>query len=141
MNNSHRRTFIDSCILLDLFTNDPVWKAWSIQKLTAAGKNGDLIINQIVFSEISIGFSRIEKIVTILKNMGIVIEPIPEEAAFLAGKAYKAYRERGGEKTAPLPDFFIGAHAAVRSIPLITRDPKRMRQCYPRLELVTPDSP
>ena len=134
-----RGTFIDSFVLLDLFTNDPTWKPWSVEQLAAAERQGQLMINPIVFSEISVAFSRIEKISAILKGMGVVIEPIPEEAAFLAGKAYAAYRKLGGKRTAPLPDLFIGAHAAVRALPLITRDPKRMRHYYPRLTLITPD--
>ncbi len=132
-------TFIDSCVLLDIFTDDPVWVSWSLKHLRSAAMNGPLIINTIVYAEISIGFSRIETLDEILAETGIEIRELPRSAAFLAGKAYKAYRSRGGKRSAPLPDFFIGAHAAVLGVPLITRDPKRMRQVFSGLNLVYPE--
>ena len=133
-------TFVDSYVLLDLFTDDHNWRDWSLQQLRKATLNGPLIINEIVYSEISIGFSRIEDLDNALFDIEIDIQHIPRSAAFLAGKAYKAYRLRGGSKTAQLPDFFIGAHAAVMGIPLITRDPKRMIQVYPSLKITCPET-
>ena len=139
MNKQEHGTFIDSCVLLDIFTDDPIWVSWSLEHLRSAAMKGPLIINTIVYAEISIGFSRIENLDRMLAETGIKTRELPRSAAFLAGKAYKAYRTRGGNKSAPLPDFFIGAHAAVLGVPLITRDPKRMRQVFSGLNLVYPE--
>jgi len=131
-------TFVDSCVLLDLFTDDPRWKSWSLQQLKEADRRGPLIINPVVYTEISIGFSRIEILESLMDELEIETQAVPKPAAFLAGKAFKAYLERGSSRTAPLPDFFIGAHAAVLGIPLLTRDPKRMQQVYPTLKVICP---
>lgn len=129
---------VDSSVLLDLFTEDPEFYKISLGCLTEWGSRGDLLINEIVYSEVSVGFSRIEDLDAALAGSGFISAPIPREALFLAGKAFLEYRRRGGVKAAPLPDFFIGAHAAVASLPLVTRDPARVRSAFPRVRIIDP---
>jgi predicted nucleic acid-binding protein len=129
----------DSSVLLDVFTADPVWAEWSVGQLEKAAAEGTIFINSMVYSEISIRFSRIEELEVALDDSGLVWSEIPREALFLAGKAYVSYRKSGGSKTMPLPDFFIGAHAAVAGLVLITRDPQRVRGYFPRVRLLCPD--
>jgi predicted nucleic acid-binding protein len=131
-------TLVDSNVLLDLATDDPRWGLWSAQALGAAADSGPLVINALVYAEVSIGFSTIEDLDDALPADAIEREPLPYEAAFLAGKAFLAYRQRGGNRSAPLPDFYIGAHAAVRQYRLLTRDAKRYRTYFPTVELITP---
>jgi len=129
---------VDTNVLLDLATNDPRWADWSQQTLETAALAGQLLINPIVYAEFSIGFSRIEAVDAVLKAIGIAPVEIPRPALFLAGKAFAAYRRRAGASARVLPDFLIGAHAAVAELRLITRDVGRYRTYYPSLELVTP---
>lgn len=136
--NEPTGTLVDSSVLIDLFTDDPVWASWSVASLRYASLQGPLWINETIFSEVSISFTSIEAFREALAEIKVDVKPLPLEAAFLAGKAFVAYRARGGAKTTPLPDFFIGAHAAVQGIPLLTRDPRRVRQAYPRLVLIQP---
>jgi predicted nucleic acid-binding protein len=133
-----KAVLVDSSVVLDLFTNDPEFAERSIAAMARLGAVYDLAINDIVYAEVSIGFQRIEDLDAALLSSGFVSLPIPREALFLAGKAFLTYRRRGGEKAMPLPDFFIGAHAAVAGIPLLTRDPERVRQAFPRLEIIEP---
>jgi predicted nucleic acid-binding protein len=128
---------VDSNVILDIFTNDPVWESWSSQALRTAADNNRLVINPIVYAEISVRFSRIEDVDAALPAI-FEREPIRYEAAFLAAKAYSAYRRHSGSKTAALPDFFIGAHAAVMGYELLTRDVGRYRAYFPGLKLVAP---
>jgi predicted nucleic acid-binding protein len=128
---------IDSNVLLDLITEDADWFAWSSAALSAAAEAARLVINPIVYAEISIGFRRIEELEAALPAE-IHRAPLPFEAAFLAGKAFLIYRRSGGTRRSPLPDFFIGAHAAVSGMRLLTRDPKRFRTYFPRLALISP---
>ncbi len=128
---------VDSNVLLDVLLPDPVWEGWSSEALAAAAESSPLVINPIVFAEVSVGFDRIEDLDAALPPE-LRREPLPWDAAFLAGKAFLAYRRRGGTKLAPLPDFFIGAHAAVRSYTLLTRDAVRYRRSFPRLALIVP---
>lgn len=130
--------FIDSNILLDVMTEDAQWADWSATALATAADSTRLVINSIVYAEISVYFPRIEDLEAALPRGIIDREPIPDSAAFLAGKSFLAYRRRGGTRTAPLPDFFIGAHAAVAGYRLLTRDPTRYRTYYPRLSLIAP---
>jgi predicted nucleic acid-binding protein len=130
----------DSSVLLDIFTADPVWAEWSVDRLERAAAEGTVFIDSIVYSEISIRFSRIEDLEDAIGESGLVWSEIPREALFLAGMAYVACRKSGGSKTTPLPDFFIGAHAAVSDLILITRDPQRVRMHFPRVRLLCPDS-
>jgi len=129
---------VDSSALLDIFTADPVWAEWSIRVLEKAWADGTVFIDPIVYSEISIRFSRIEDLEAAVAESGLVWSEVPREALFLAGKAFMSYRKAGGAKTSPLPDFFIGAHAAVSDLILITRDPERVRTHFPRLRVVSP---
>jgi hypothetical protein len=129
---------VDSSVLLDIFTEDAEWTAWSSAALATVAESATLIINPIVFAEISVRFSRIEELDARLPRDTFVREPIPFEAAFLAGKAFLRYRRRGGQRAAPLPDFFIGAHAAVAGHRLLTRDPVRVRTYFPGLDLIAP---
>jgi predicted nucleic acid-binding protein len=130
-------TLVDSNVLLDIFTEDPRWLSWSEAQLAEAFDRGVVVINPLVYAEVSIGFKRIEELERALPRE-LEREALPWEAAFVAGKCYLEYRRRGGEKRSPLPDFYIGAHAAVTRRALLTRDPSRYRQLFPRLELTSP---
>ena len=132
-------TFIDTNVLLDLLTNDPVWADWSVRELDAAALKGPLVVNAAVYAELSVRFERIEELDEVLGESGILLEEIPRAALFLAGKAFQRYRAAGGVRTGVLPDFFIGAHAAVIGVPLITRDVRPYRTYFPSLELIAPD--
>lgn len=131
-------TLVDSNVILDIVTEDPVWSAWSVESLAAAADRGPLVINPIVYAEVSIRFSRVEDLDDVLSPQDFVREPLPWSAAFLAGKAFAGYRKRGGAKGTPLPDFYIGAHAAVAGHSLLTRDAARYRTYYPTVDLHAP---
>ncbi|MGA9875538.1 MAG: PIN domain-containing protein [Solirubrobacteraceae bacterium] len=130
-------TLIDSSVLLDVFTEDSSWLAWSQEQLTLAAQRGVIVVNVVVLAEIAPRFSRIEALRSALPSM-VVIEEIPLAAAFLAGHAHANYRRAGGTREAILPDFLIGAHAAVTARPLLTRDPRRLATHIPGTELITP---
>ena len=130
---------VDTNVLIDVITSDADWGAWSDDALSAAHETSVVVINPIVYGELSIGFETIETLDATLPEDLYRREGIPYAAAFLAGKVYAAYRRRGGSRTAPLPDFYIGAHAAVGGYRLLTRDPARYRTVYPTLELIAPD--
>ncbi|HSZ50168.1 MAG TPA: type II toxin-antitoxin system VapC family toxin [Caulobacteraceae bacterium] len=131
-------TLVDTNVLLDLFTNDPVWADWSIRQLDSAAVSGGLAINDVVYAELSVRFAAIETLDAALDEAGVIMEPMPRPALFLAGKAFQRYRAAGGARTGVLPDFFIGAHAAVSDAALLTRDAQRYRTYFPRLALLTP---
>jgi len=130
---------IDSCVLLDLFTDDPHWADWSEKKLNQYSQTNSLYINSIVYTELSIGFKRIEELEAAVNQIGIKVLEIPREALFLAGKVFLEYRKKKGKKTTALPDFFIGAHATVSAFDLITRDKARFKTYFPKLKLITPE--
>jgi len=130
-------TLVDANVLLDLFTEDPAWMARSERALAAALDAGPVIVNPIVYAEISIRFERIEDLEEALPPQ-IAREDLPWPAAFLAGKIFRAYRQRGGTRRSPLPDFYIGAHAALTGRALLTRDPPRYRSLLPGLTLIAP---
>lgn len=130
-------TVIDSSVLLDLYTQDADWLEWSQTQLTAAAERGGLVINAVVVAELAPRFSRIELLRAALPSMTI-IEPIPLAASFLAGHAHASYRQAGGQREAILPDFLIGAHAAVTGRPLLTRDPRRVASHIPGARLIAP---
>ena len=132
--------FVDTNILLDIFTNDLVWARWSLGALDAAGLQGPLAINPVVYAELSVRFARIEDLDAVVAQSGLVIQTIPRSALFLAGKAFQAYRAAGGARTGVLPDFFIGAHATVTGVSLLTRDTRRYRTYFPSLGLIAPES-
>jgi predicted nucleic acid-binding protein len=129
---------VDSNIILDLVTDDPNWGDWSEEMLRYYAKTGPLFINDVVYAEISIGFRRIEELDEMLSHGSFAHLPMPREALFLAGKVFLGYRRSGGTRTSPLPDFFIGAHAAVSGYPLLTRDRARYRTYFPTLTLIAP---
>jgi len=128
----------DSSVLLDVFAADPLWAEWSIDQLEKAWSDGPVFINPVIYSEVSIMFSRIEDLEAAIRESGLAWSEIPKEALFLAGKAFLAYRKSGGQRTTSLPDFFIGAHAAVSDLILITRDPQRVQKSFPRVRLMHP---
>ena len=130
---------IDANVLLDLMTEDARWLAWSAGAIERAADRYRLVINPVIYAQVSIRYSRIEELDAALPKTMLDREAIPYEAAFLAGKSFLAYRRRGGTKQSPLPDFFIGAHAAVAGYRLMTRDAVRYRTYYPRLSLIAPD--
>jgi len=130
---------VDSNVILDIFTEDPKWFDWSSRKLAEYAEKDTLIINPIIYAEVSIRFERIEELEEALPPEVFVREELPWEAAFLAGKCFLLYRKRRGKKTSPLPDFYIGAHAAVRDYALLTRDAKRYRAYFPKLKLIAPE--
>jgi predicted nucleic acid-binding protein len=130
---------IDANVLLDVMTEDRRWLAWSAEAIERAADHHRLVINPIVYAEVSIRYSRIEDLDAALPKAMFEREAIPYEAAFLAGKSFSTYRRRGGTKQLPLPDFFIGAHAAVAGYLLLTRDAARYRTYFPKLSLVAPD--
>ncbi len=130
---------VDSNVLLDLMTEDTRWLSWSAEAVENAADRFRLVINPIIYAEVSIRYSRIEDLEAALPKAMLDREAIPYEAAFLAGKCFLVYRRRGGTKQSPLPDFFIGAHAAVAGYRLLTRDAARYRSCFLRLSLIAPD--
>jgi predicted nucleic acid-binding protein len=131
-------TVVDSSVLLDIFTEDARWLAWSQQQLTKAAQRGALILNAVILAEVAPRFSRIEAVRASLPS-STVIEEIPLAAAFLAGHAHAGYRREGGRREAILPDFLIGAHAAVTARPLLTRDPQRVATHIPGATLIAPE--
>ena len=131
-------TLVDSNVLLDVLTEDERWLDWSYGALASAAERGPLYINPIIFSEVSIRFSRVEDVEEAFPSSDFRRSPIPWAAAFLAGKAFTSYRARRGTKVSTLPDFFIGAHAAVDDLALLTRDARRYRTYFPTVELMAP---
>lgn len=132
-------TLIDANVLLDVATADPKWAEWSLKALEGAALHGPVLINAVVYAEFSVGYKRIEDAERLLGESGVEMIEIPREALFLAGKAFQRYRRGGGRRTGVLPDFFIGAHAAVAGLPLVSRDQRRFRQYFPTLQLIAPE--
>ena len=131
---------VDSNVILDIVTEDRKWFPWSSKTVATYAEAHTLVINPIIYAEVSIGFDRVEEVEEVLPSHFFRRDTIPWEAAFLAGKCFFAYRRRGGKRTSTLPDFFIGAHAAVVRIPLLTRDITRYRTYFPKLTLIAPDT-
>jgi len=129
---------VDTNVILDLLEDDPVWGNWSQQQLEAASIRDALCINPVIYAELSIAFARIEELEAALRVAGVSLEQIPREALFLAGKVFLAYRRKKGSKSGVLPDFFIGAHAAVMELPLLTRDATRFASYFPTVRLIAP---
>lgn len=132
-------TLVDSDVLLDLFTEDPAWCSWSRTRLAEALDRGPVVVNQIVYGEVAHRFSTIETLDDVLTPDRFVRGNLPWAAAFLAATCYRDYRRSGGQRTTILPGFFIGAHAAVLGLTLLTRDAARYRSYFPTVDLVTPD--
>lgn len=133
------RVLVDSNVLLDVLIPDPTWEGWSSAALAEAAESFLLAINPIIFAEVSVGFERVEDLEASLPPE-LEREALPWDAAFLAGKAFLAYRRRKGRRSTPLPDFYIGAHAAVRDHILLTRDTGRYRTYFPNLRLISPEA-
>ncbi len=129
---------VDANVLLDVMTDDPQWRAWSADQLDACAARAELCINPIVYAEVSVGFVRIEELDDALPPDEFTRLELPWDAGFLAGKAFVRYRRAQGSRTSPLPDFYIGAHAAIAGMALLTRDAKRYRTYYPNLEIISP---
>jgi predicted nucleic acid-binding protein len=129
---------VDTNVLLDVLEDDSQWATWSQGKLDAASTTDTLAINAVIYSELSIAFDRIEELEAVLAEGSLSVEPIPREALFLAGKVFLDYRRRRGTKYSVLPDFYIGAHAAVMEWPILTRDVGRYRTHFPTVQLITP---
>lgn len=129
---------VDSNVILDVLTEDTQWFEWSAQMLIEYADQGMLVINPLIYAEISIGFNQVEELETALPNDFFRRDPLPYDAAFLAGQSFLEYRHRGGDRRSPLPDFYIGAHAAVTGMPLLIRDVNRYHTYFPAVQLITP---
>ena len=133
-----RATLVDSCVLIDVLADDPQWASWSLDQLEACASMAPLVINPLILAEISPRFERASDLEAALAGLPLVREALPWDAAFLAGQAFKVYRQAQGSKTSPMPDFYIGAHALVGQMQLLTRDAARYRNYFPTLALVAP---
>ncbi|SBW25347.1 PilT protein domain protein [Candidatus Protofrankia californiensis] len=129
---------VDSNVLLDVLGDDPRWGDWSADAIAAAADEAQLVINPVIYAEVSVRYPRIEELDNTLRPEVFRRDGLPYPAAFLAGKAYTDYRRRGGSRTSPLPDFLIGAHAAVAGYRLLTRDATRYRTYFPKVGLIAP---
>ena len=133
-------TLVDSCVLIDVLADDPLWADWSIDQLEKQGQRGPLVINPLILAEISPRYERADDLEAALAGLPLVREHLPWDAAFLAGQAFRVYRLGDGVKTSPMPDFYIGAHALVRGMSLLTRDVKRYRSYFPKLSIIGPEA-
>jgi len=133
-------TLVDTNVLLDIATNDPKWASWSLRQMDAAAIRGPVLINAVIYAEFSVGYLRIEEVDQVLAGVGLVIAETPRPALFLAGKVFHRYRAQGGTRAGVLPDFFIGAHAAVAKLALLTRDPRSYRTYFADVTLIAPDN-
>lgn len=131
---------VDTNVLVDVLEDDPEWADWSVTQLRALSKIHRLAINPVIYAELSLTFSTVEALDDVLDSMQLAVLDIPRPALFLAGKAYAQYRRNGGVKHNVLADFFIGAHAAVSHVPILTRDTRRYRSYFPTVQLVAPVS-
>jgi predicted nucleic acid-binding protein len=132
-------TLVDSNVLLDVATRTPDWWQWSLRQLDLAAMNGPVVINDVIYSEISSRYPSVDVVDSVIRDVGVDLVPMPRAALFLAGKAYLRYRAAGGVRTGVLSDFFIGAHAQVDRLPLLTRDIRRYRSYFPTVELIAPE--
>ena len=129
---------VDTNVLIDVATEDPQWFDWSASRLRQAANGDRLAINPLVYAELSVHYDTLEALEAALSGHPFARLALPWEAAFVAGKAYRRYRSRGGAKRSPLPDFYIGAHASLAGYALLTRDPARYREYFPKLRLISP---
>ncbi len=132
-------TLIDSCVLLDVITDDARWADWSAGQIATAMDTGRVVINPLIYAEVSVGYDTLEELDELLPASDYEREPLPFVAGFAAGKAFVRYRRSGGGKRSPLPDFYIGAHAALAGYRLLTRDTSRYRTYFPALDIIAPD--
>ncbi len=138
MTTTEVATLVDSNVLLDVVREDPVWWSWSADTLARVADEGPLVINSIIYAEVSATYATVEEVDAVLADPALVRWEVPWPAAYLAGRCHVEYRRRGGARTRTLPDFFIGAHAAVLGMRLLTRDPTRYRTYFPTIELIAP---
>jgi predicted nucleic acid-binding protein len=129
---------IDSCVLLDVITGDKKWADWSAAQIAAAVDRGRAVINPLIYAEVSVGYETVEELNELLPADGYEREPLPYLAGFAAGKAFLRYRRGGGQKRSPMPDLYIGAHAAVAGYRLLTRDVSRYRTYFPTIDIIAP---
>ena len=129
---------VDTNVIVDIWTADPRWSEWSADALTRAARSDALAVNPIIFAELSVGFAAQGQLEEALSDASLRRLPLPYRAAWLAARAFTTYRRRGGRRTTPLPDFFIGAHAEAESLTLLTRDPVRIRTYFPEVVLIAP---
>jgi len=135
-----QKILVDSNVILDIVELDPLWNTWSTNALAACAEDYALVINPVIYAEVSVGFASIEEMSEAVPQSDFEYAQLPWEAAFLAGKCFLQYRKSGGLKRSPLPDFFIGAHAAVGKMSLLTRDSGRYRTYFPTVRLICPES-
>lgn len=131
-------TLVDSCVLIDVLADDAQWASWSLDRLEAQAALGPLVINPLILAELAARYERAADLEAALAGLPLLREPLPWDAAFLAGQAFRVYRLAAGVKTSPMPDFYIGAHALVRGMCLLTRDVRRYRNYFPKLDIVGP---
>ena len=131
-------TLVDTNVLLDIATRDPAWAEWSLGQLDAAAIRGPIFVNDTIYAELSVRYERVEDVNAFVEIAGLTQQTTPRATLFLAGKVFQTYRGAGGSRTGVLPDFFIGAHAAVESLSLLTRDVRRYRRYFPTLTLIAP---
>jgi predicted nucleic acid-binding protein len=131
---------VDTNVLLDVLEDDPAWAEWSVRQLRAQAQVHELLINPVIYSELSLAFDSVKAADEAIEGMGLRFQELPRPALFLAGRAFVKYRRKGGAKGNVLADFFIGAHAAVLSCGILTRDGRRYRNYFPRIPLITPDA-
>ncbi len=130
---------VDTNVLLDVVQNDPTWVDWSLRQLRAQSQAHDLAINPVIYAELSLAFDSVKALDSTIGGLGLVVHEMPRPALFLAGRAYLRYRREGGQRSNVLPDFFIGAHAAVQGWDILTRDARRYRSYFPTVALITPE--
>jgi predicted nucleic acid-binding protein len=133
-------TLVDSNVLIDILSRDPTWSEWSFRMLSRASANGPLLINETIYAEISVRIETQVELDAIIDDLNVTMLRIPKAALFMAGKAFRKYREAGGIRTGVLPDFFIGAHAQVTGLPILTRDARRYCAYFPKVEVIAPDA-
>jgi predicted nucleic acid-binding protein len=133
-------TIADTNVLLDVLTRDPAWLDWSAEQLDRQAAHGPIIVNEVIYAELSAGFANEADVEDALAELDVAFHRTPVPALFLAGKAYLQYRRAGGSRTGVLPDFFIGAHAQVMGLPILTRDPRPYRTYFPEVEVIAPDA-
>jgi predicted nucleic acid-binding protein len=134
-------TLVDSCVLLDVITGDEQWADWSAGKVAAAMDTGRVVINPLIYAEVSVGYQTVEELEELLPAGDYEREPLPYLAGFAAGKAFVRYRRAGGDKRSPMPDLYIGAHAAIAGYRLLTRDARRYRTYFPAIDIIAPSPP
>lgn len=131
-------TLVDSCVLLDVITGDQQWADWSAEQIAAAADTGRVVINPLIYAEVSVGYQTHEELDELLPASDYEREPLPYLAGFAAGKAFVRYRRSGGDKRSPMPDFYIGAHAVLAGYRLLTRDVRRYRTYFPAIDIIAP---